>query len=183
MARAGGTRHNPSMRFSCLSLILSFAAISGSVRAQDPGVPPCAADETYVHVRRAEHVLYLCARGQAEGSYPVTLGKMDGAKQREGDHRTPLGRYRLERPRRSDKFRWFVAVGYPSPEQRARGFTGSAVGIHGPPRKLAGLGLRVPGWILALDWTEGCVAVGSDAEIDAIVSWLERTRACTIVID
>jgi murein L,D-transpeptidase YafK len=165
-----------------LALIV-LAASSGGARAELVAAPPCKATDSYVYVRSAAHTLYLCEGGKVHGSYPVTLGGSPGPKQREGDHRTPSGRYRLNPPRRSNQFGWFVAVGYPRPEQRAQGYTGSAVGIHGPPRKLAQLGLRVPGWILAMNWTDGCVAVGSDAEIEAIVSWLGRTRARAIIIE
>ena len=165
------------------SVLSLSAAIGGRARAELVASPPCTAGETYVHVRTQEHTLYLCEKGQTHASYAVTLGSAPGAKQRQGDRRTPLGRYRLNAPRRSDKFGWFVGVGYPTPEQRARGYTGSAVGIHGPPRKLARLGVRVPDFILAMNWTDGCVAVGSDPEIEAIVEWLKRSKARTIVIE
>jgi murein L,D-transpeptidase YafK len=175
------------MRFFVLGFVgwvLSQSAAIGAIaRADLVASPPCTAGETYVHVRTQEHTLYLCENGKVRESYPVTLGATPGAKQRQGDHRTPLGRYRLNAPRRSDNFAWFVGVGYPTPQQRAQGYTGSAVGIHGPPRKLARIGVRVPDFVLAMNWTDGCVAVGSDGEIEAIVEWLKRAKARTIAIE
>lgn len=59
-----------------------------------------------------------------------------------------------------------IPDGYPTRDQEARGFTGNAIGIHGLVRwsRRAGSGNT------AVDWTLGCVAVGSDAEIDAIAA-------------
>ena len=166
----------------CIVLMTS-AAMSGVTRGDLTNTPPCAAGESYLRVSTAEHRLYLCEHSQVSASYPVTLGSAPGAKQREGDRRTPRGRYRLSPARRSSKFGWFVGVGYPSAAQRPQGYTGSAVGVHGPPRQLARLGVSLPSWILALDWTDGCIAVSTDTEMETIVHWLARTRARAIVIE
>ena len=91
----------------------------------------------------------------------------------------PLGRYALHKPRASASYGLFIPIGYPTPEQRAQGFTGGAIGIHGPGR-----GLR---WLGALnnflDTTDGCVGVATDPEMAAIAEWTARNRAASIVIE
>ncbi len=58
------------------------------------------------------------------------------------------------------------------------GFTGTAVGIHGPPRANVNDGSSNT----ALDWTWGCIAVGSDPEIREIAAWLKMHRRALLYI-
>jgi murein L,D-transpeptidase YafK len=116
--------------------------------------------------------MYLCNAGKAEGAFTVALGTKGVGKQREGDYKTPLGHYGLGPPRASKNFHIFVPVGYPTPAQARMGFTGGAIGIHGPPRgysTLAELALLV-----AQDWTAGCIAVATDAEIETVAAWVRK---------
>ena len=132
---------------------------------------PCRADETAVVVDTTAHRLYLCARGAAEASFTVALGASGVDKRRAGDNRTPLGIYTLGAPRPSANFHRFVPVAYPTPAQARAGFTGSAIGIHGPPRGLDGAS-RLQA-LVATDWTAGCIAVATNDDIEAIVRWLD----------
>ncbi len=119
-------------------------------------------------------VLHLCRGGVAEASYPVNLGRGGAEKRREGDRKTPVGRYRLLAPRASvSGFSWFVPIAYPTAAQRRTGYTGGAIGIHGPPDWLpqAVIDLAFP-----VPWTDGCVMVRTKAEIEAIRSWCLRHR-------
>jgi murein L,D-transpeptidase YafK len=86
--------------------------------------------------------------------------------------------YPLGAPRASARYRTFIPVGYPTPQQRRQGLTGSAVGIHGPARQLRWLGSINT----FLDWTAGCVVVGSDAEMDRIAAWVLRARPAWVEI-
>ena len=63
-------------------------------------------------------------------------------------------------------------MAYPTPAQARAGFTGSAIGIHGPPRGLPGVA-RLQA-LVATDWTAGCIAVATDGDIEAIVRWLDE---------
>ena len=118
------------------------------------------------------HRLHLCWRGAIERTFVVALG-IDGVeKRREGDNRTPLGTYPLGAPRVSHQFHSFVPVGYPTPAQARMGFTGGAIGINGPPRGVGRL-VRLAE-LVRLDWTEGCIALATDEEIDEIAGWLRR---------
>ena len=131
---------------------------------------PCPAHEIAVVVNVSTRILSLCEQGKAQREFPVALGIAGVGKRQQGDHRTPLGVYPLGPPRPSSQFGTFIPVGYPTPRQVALGFTGTAVGIHGPPRANVSDGPRNTD----VDWTWGCIAVGSDPEIQAIAAWLRK---------
>jgi hypothetical protein len=71
-----------------------------------------------------------------------------------------------------------VPVLYPTPEQAKLGSTGSDVGVHGPHR--AFLWLRHA--TVLSDWTAGCIAVGTDAEVQSIAKWIDSVRPSAITI-
>jgi L,D-peptidoglycan transpeptidase YkuD (ErfK/YbiS/YcfS/YnhG family) len=154
-----------------------LALVVAPVAARTPALAPdrapvCRAGESAVVVDTGAHRLHLCWRGEIERSFAVFLG-IDGVdKRREGDNRTPLGTYPLGAPRASQSFHTFVPVAYPTPAQARMGFTGGAIGIHGPPRGAAGLSRLME--LVRLDWTAGCIAVATDQEIDEIAAWLRR---------
>jgi L,D-peptidoglycan transpeptidase YkuD (ErfK/YbiS/YcfS/YnhG family) len=142
--------------------------------APAPPTAACGEGETAVVIDTRAHQMHLCHAGKVERTFAVALGSRGVGKQHQGDNRTPLGRYGLGPPRASKGFHIFVPVNYPTPAQARMGFTGSAIGIHGPPRgyeTLAQLAMLV-----AQDWTAGCIAVATDADIEAVAAWL-RTRS------
>ncbi len=163
---------------------LLFVALLSATAPPTPGprqTQPsgtCDAGETGVVVDTTAHRLYLCERGAVEASFAVALGANGVDKRRAGDNRTPLGIYPLGAPRASANFHRFVPVAYPTPAQARAGLTGSAIGIHGPPRGLEGTG-RLQA-LVATDWTAGCIAVATNDDIEAIVRWLD-TRNVRIV--
>jgi murein L,D-transpeptidase YafK len=128
----------------------------------------CPDDGDTVLVTASEHRLTLCEKGHPAGEYRVALGKGGTGKTREGDHLTPLGRYPLGEPRPSNKFHLFIPVGYPTVVQHRKAYTGSAVGIHGPWQPLRFLGGLLVHW----DWTEGCIATGSNGDIETVARWV-----------
>jgi murein L,D-transpeptidase YafK len=141
------------------------------------GTSPCQPHESAVVVQTGAHALALCEDGRAVARHRVALGAGGVGKRKQGDDKTPLGSYGLGAPRASQSFGTFVPVGYPTAAQQKLGFTGYAVGIHGPPRGMGGLvGTSV-------DWTAGCIAVGSDAEIQSISAWIRRRQIKTVRID
>jgi len=106
--------------------------------------------------------------------YEVALGSSPkGPKRRQGDGRTPEGRYIIDwRKPNSDYYR-ALHISYPNKadmrEARRLGVEpGGAIMIHGLPNGFGMIGTahRV------VDWTDGCVAVTND-EMDEI--W-ERVR-------
>jgi len=163
-----------------LGSILGAALAAVAVRRlAAPPAAPCPPSGTVVAVHSADHRLRLCRAGRVEGSFRVALGRGGLDKRREGDGRTPVGPYTLGAPRMSERFHRFVPVGYPTEAQQAEGRTGSAIGVHGPDARFRWLG-GATAWV---DWTNGCIAVGTRGEIDAIAEWVTRAGARTIAID
>ncbi len=124
------------------------------------------------------NVLYLCKNDRVVANYDLSLGLFGIGKTKEGDWRTPVGTYSLAMPRPSDKFGIFMEIGYPTKEQRAKGFTGGDVGLHGPKRML-----RCAGFLnVVVDWTQGCLAVASDGFIKEIAQFVKQNKVNEITI-
>ena len=154
-----------------IQIPLAILLLSSSPSSSSPSSSACRDAETAVVVVTRVRQMYLCNDGQIERAFTVALGSGGVGKQRQGDGRTPLGRYGLGSPRASHGFHIFVPVQYPTPAQARMGFTGSAIGIHGPPR----------GWTLAdmaalvmRDWTIGCIAVETDEDIETVAAWIRK---------
>jgi murein L,D-transpeptidase YafK len=157
-------------------LALALACSSSSPAPSSSAVSPardCRASETGIVVDTRAHQMHLCSDGKVERTFAVALGMRGVGKQREGDNRTPLGRYGLGPPRASQHFHVFVPVQYPTPAQARMGFTGGAIGIHGPPR---GWSFAELASLVAQDWTAGCIAVATDDDIEAVASWIRKHR-------
>jgi murein L,D-transpeptidase YafK len=129
-----------------------------------------------VVVRKAERRLYLMKDDKPFRSYPVSLGiEPVGHKVRQGDGRTPEGRYLLTwRNPRSQYYR-SILISYPNTWDRLRARElgvdpGGMIMVHGQPRPNAHRELQEI--LSGEDWTQGCVAV-SNLAIDEI--W-ELTR-------
>ena len=157
-----------------------MAPTDRSAAAAEARTGPCAElTGAHVVVRTVEHKLYLCDQDRAvASSYGVRLARNGVGKTRTGDRKVPLGIYPLGRPRPSKKYGTFVAIGFPLPEQRRRGYTGGDVGVHGPDRRVRWLGRLVN----TFDTTDGCVGLSSDREMDEIAAWVRQTGAGRIVL-
>jgi murein L,D-transpeptidase YafK len=149
--------------------IILFALVQGG--------DPCARHGTVLLVQARQRVMSMYERGRRTGAHRVSMGQGGIGKQREGDHKLPLGRYSLGRPRPSREWHLFIPIDYPTWAQRKAGYTGSAVGIHGPPRCCQGPTTA------DTDWTYGCLALGTDKELDEIAAWVKHQRDATIVIE
>ena len=137
---------------------------------------PCQGRDAYLYVDTAQHRLWLCEGANARRSYDIRLGKGGVGKTREGDGKVPLGTYGLGKPRASDEYGTFIPIKYPTTEQRALGYTGSAVGVHGPNRDLRWLGRLIN----LFDTTDGCVGLATDEEMIAIAEWGTSKNASII---
>jgi murein L,D-transpeptidase YafK len=122
-----------------------------------------------VVVDKAARRLSLYSNGALIGSYPIALGRAPiGAKVRQGDRRTPEGRYFIDSHKPDSSFHRALHVSYPSNSDiaraRAAGYSpGGEIMVHGMRNGLGWLGHAH----LLVDWTVGCVAV-TDAEMDQI---------------
>ncbi|UTW08870.1 L,D-transpeptidase family protein [Pseudomonas benzenivorans] len=138
-----------------LCLSLSLAAQASTTNSLDgPSVDK-------VLVVKSERKLQLISRGQTLKSYRISLGKQpNGAKQREGDLRTPEGLYWIDWRKTSEKYQLSLHISYPNARDIAKARdqgvpAGGMIMIHGTP-----LDEEYPEWFFhTLDWTEGCIAM------------------------
>lgn len=121
-----------------------------------------------VVVKKAERRIYLMKGEEPARSYPISLGfAPKGHKERQGDGRTPEGRYRLDWRNAKSKFYKALHISYPSARDRKRAKRhridpGGMIMIHGQPRpnrRYADLQQLVA----TEDWTQGCIAVSNEA--------------------
>ena len=138
----------------CLLSISITALASTSDSLDGPGVDK-------VLVVKSERKLHLLSRGETLKSYRISLGKQaSGAKQREGDRRTPEGLYWIDWRKTSDKYQLSMHISYPNARDLAKAreqgvSPGGMIMIHGTP-----LDEEYPEWFFhTLDWTEGCIAM------------------------
>jgi murein L,D-transpeptidase YafK len=164
-------RYNLFVRNPLILVLASCASVHAS-----PLV--CPHDDAAIVIDTDGHRMGLCETGKLVRDLPVAIGGGGVDKQREGDRKTPLGSYPLDPPRESRKFHKFIAVGYPTREQRAEGRTGGDIGIHGPSRKHSWLGR----FRNLVDWTDGCIAVATDEVIDQVAAWAVAKGPNRVVI-
>ena len=119
------------------------------------------ADLVLVSKKKREMVLL---RGEKVlRTYKVALGwAPEGAKEREGDGRTPEGRYTIDWRNPRSKFHLSLHISYPSPADAERA---KAMGVD-PGGEIMIHGLR-DGIAAEGDWTQGCIAVRNE-EMDEI---------------
>lgn len=119
-------------------------------------------NEDVIVISKSQRLIFFCRNGKIviDRTDNVALGKNpvdDGPKTSMGDKRTPEGEYTISAKRHGlSKFDFFMALNYPTPEQKAKGFTGGNLGIHGLPK-----GKVYPTNVSSTDedWTLGCIAL------------------------
>lgn len=149
-----------------LVLIAAIGALFGWANWPAAALPEgTVADE--VRVEKGERRMSLLAGGRVLRVYPISLGSDPlGHKAREGDGRTPEGRYTLDYRKLDSAFHLAMHVSYPAAADVARAEAagvspGGFIMVHGLPNGFGFVG-RLHRLV---DWTDGCVAVTS-AEIE-----------------
>ena len=146
--------------------------------SKKPLPPGVAADR--IVVEKQAHRLTLLAKGRPLKSYAVALGRAAGPKERQGDGRTPEGKYVIDGRNAGSRYYRSLHISYPNAVQRRQarkkgGSPGGDIMIHGLPPKWAWVGR----WHSLLDWTQGCIAV-SNGEMDEL--WRAVPRRTPIEI-
>jgi murein L,D-transpeptidase YafK len=150
------------MRKSWFALVLGVVLLSASVAG-----PPTIADR--ILIVKSTRTMTLLRAGKVIKTYKVALGgKPVGAKEREGDERTPEGEYRIDSRNAHSHYHLSLHISYPNAADRDRarrlGFNpGGDIMIHGLPTGWEGIGAAHR----LHDWTLGCVAVTNE-EIEEI---------------
>lgn len=120
-------------------------------------------------VEKGKRELTLYANKKKLKTYRIFLGGNPvGDKEKEGDLKTPEGRYTIDAKNPNSSFYKSLHISYPDRTDRAqarrRGVSpGGAIMIHGTPDYIAAL--YTAG--IFPDWTAGCIAVTND-EMDEI---------------
>jgi hypothetical protein len=152
-----------------------------AAEARPPSPPACAGIER-IALRKSERTLVATCIGGESLVLPVALAREAGPKRASGDQRVPEGDYHVAGPARPSRFLRFVPIDYPSPADAERALgerritraqyeavvaahaarrlppqdtpLGGHLGLHGEGRRWQGE--------LALDWTEGCIALSDE---------------------
>jgi murein L,D-transpeptidase YafK len=120
-------------------------------------------------ISKSTHTLSLMSGKTVLKTYHVAFGRgSSGAKQFEGDNRTPEGKYVIDEKKTSTKFHKAFHLSYPNADDRAKALKlgkspGGDIEIHGLPATFAWLGTTQH----IVDWTAGCIALSND-EIDEV---------------
>lgn len=131
-----------------------------------------------INVNTAKKILTICKSGIVVKRFNVALGYKGVGKKKAGDNKTPIGLYRLAQPRKSNQFKVFIPILYPTAQQMAAGYTGRDVGIHGPAQTS-----KVFTWLNNLPGaTRGCVAVGKNYYIEYVANWVKANPGAKVLI-
>lgn len=132
-------------------------------------------------VEKSARKLSIFRDGKPIKSYQIALGRSPvGAKQKEGDMKTPEGIYKIDSRNPQSNFHLALHISYPSEQDNQRAAAsgvsaGSDIMIHGIQNGC--------GWIGAFhrwkDWTAGCAAL-TDEEIEEL--WRVTPDGTTIEI-
>lgn len=128
-----------------------------------------------VIVYKDERKMMLLRNGEVLKTYRISLGKNPvGSKEKEGDKKTPEGRYVLDWKNPNSKYHLSIHISYPNDDDkrnaRLKGVPpGGDIMIHGCPN---GLGWNWK-YYKVNDWTDGCIAV-SNEEIEEIWNVVEN---------
>jgi murein L,D-transpeptidase YafK len=158
-----------STSVAAMSFLPGCAAKRAEEVTQKPRSGVYLADR--ILVKKSQRRLYLMRDGKPFRTYRVSLGTNPvGHKEREGDNRTPEGRYVIDWRNPNSRFTKALSISYPNMEDRLRaqrnGWSpGGMIMIHGEPRSQRNRDLQH--LVSGEDWTEGCIAV-SNLAIDEI---------------
>lgn len=124
---------------------------------------------TQIQVSKADRKLYLFNNDRVLKSYDIGLGFAPvGAKQFEGDGKTPEGAYLISYKNPDSQYHLSLKISYPNEADiafaEAQGKApGGDIVIHGGPNRPTN----------KRDWTWGCIAV-TDREIEVIYSMVKE---------
>jgi murein L,D-transpeptidase YafK len=152
-----------------LVTVLATVAYTKVMARVAPGAPPPMApldqQADTVLVEKSARRLTLLRNGTSVATYDIALGAAadEGHKAREGDERTPEGRYIIDWRNAGSIAHLSLHISYPNAADTthaaAQGWSpGGNIMIHGLPNGWGFLGALH----LMRDWTDGCIAVTND---------------------
>ena len=135
----------------------------------------------FVIVEKGARQLHLLQDGEILRSFKIALGIVPvGDKEKEGDFKTPEGRYRLDRRNPNSDYFLSIGISYPNADDRREAAAagvdpGGAIMIHGQPNAPT----RSEAYYRTQDWTNGCIAVTNSDMIDI---WLMTAKNTLVEI-
>ncbi len=148
-------------------------------RPSAPPLAPLAERIDRIEIDKSDRRLTVFRNGTAFRSYNIALGfSPEGDKTREGDGKTPEGRFVIDRRNPQSAFHLSLGINYPQPEDIERAAAegvspGGDIFIHGQPNGTASL-LKLRG-----DWTAGCIAL-SNSEMEEL--WRVTANGTEVII-
>lgn len=145
-------------------IVLACALVAGLSACSPKPRGYTGPEVTRILVYKSERLMYLMHHDEILSAHRIALGfAPDGHKRFEGDGRTPVGQYFIDRRNPYSKFHLSLGISYPGPEdiaaaREAGKSPGGDIMIHGSSKSLE----RREG-----DWTWGCIAVTNE-EIEQI---------------
>lgn len=150
-------------------------------------------------IKKSKRELHLVKHGQVVRTFGVALGSSPiGAKEREGDRKTPEGSYRICKKNAHSNFHRSLEISYPSADDAERGLQTHRISaaeyqrivqltrLHKEPLQHTALGgdifIHGGGSLHSTgrDWTWGCIAL-DDADIDTLFALLPLGTEVKIV--
>jgi murein L,D-transpeptidase YafK len=159
---------------------VAILATAGSLFCS-PRPLPAGTRADLVLIEKQERRLSLMSHGRVLRSYRVALGPNPvGHKLREGDGRTPEGRYVIDFRKPDSAYHRALHLSYPNAADRAAArrrnvSPGGMIMIHGLPNRYAAIGSAH----VARDWTLGCIALTNE-EIEEV--WRVTPNGTTVEI-
>ena len=124
-----------------------------------------------IKVDKSKRRMYLIENHQVIKEYRIALGKQPkGHKIREGDQRTPEGRYSLDFVLEDSDFYRSIHINYPNQADidyamRLNLNPGGDIKIHG----LKNGEVRPANFVQSFDWTDGCIAI-TNQQMDELLT-------------
>ena len=128
------------------------------------GATPPPKKATFVYVDKASRQIFLYDGKELLATFPISLGRAPiGHKEREGDKKTPEGRYVLDYKNPNSQYYLSIHVSYPNTQDKKRArelgvSPGGDIMIHGQPNSAN----YAPEVLQRYDWTDGCIAVTNE---------------------
>lgn len=167
------------MKRFAIALLLGWTAALAPTPGLARQTAPTPRPADRIVVDKSERKLQVYVGAEVVATYAVALGLQPvGAKQREGDKKTPEGHYLLDYKKADSAYFRAIHVSYPDRADRERARRagvppGGLIMIHGQPND-ARVREAIQRWPYP-DWTDGCIAL-SNADMQAL--W-ERVRVPT----
>lgn len=153
-----------TLRASLIATLLALIfAVWGTFYTPKPLPLHITGNIDRIEIDKSDRVLIAFQDGRIIRRIPMNLGfAPSGDKVREGDRKTPEGIFRVNRRNDHSKYHLSLGIDYPQADDIARARAGEYspggdIFIHGQPAGITGLQR------IAMDWTEGCIAVNNHA--------------------